>query len=85
MADKSPLPEYDALLLCKNNLRIVLTLASPSARQAVQVRVWQEPFVSERWISADMLSAYPTSAADWFTKGCAICYHIYVIMLVKDP
>ena len=26
----------------------------------------------------------PTSATDWFTKGCVMCYHVYVIMLVKD-
>ena len=25
------------------------------------------------------------SAADWFNKGCAMCYHVYVIMHVKDP
>ena len=25
------------------------------------------------------------SAADWFNKGRAMCYHVYVIMHVKDP
>ena len=25
------------------------------------------------------------SADDWFTKGCSMCYHICVIIRVKDP
>ena len=32
-----------------------------------------------------MLSTHLTSAADWFTKGHAMCYHVYVMMYVKDP
>ena len=24
-------------------------------------------------------------ATDWFNKGHAVCYHVYVIMHVKDP
>ena len=27
----------------------------------------------------------PASATDWFNKGHAMCYHVYVIMHVKDP
>ena len=27
----------------------------------------------------------PTIAADWFNKGHAICYHVYVTMHVNDP
>ena len=27
----------------------------------------------------------PTSTTDWFTKGHIMCYHVYVIMRVKDP
>ena len=27
----------------------------------------------------------PASAADWFNKGFVMCYHVYVIMHVKDP
>ena len=27
----------------------------------------------------------PASAAGWFIQGCAMCYHVYVIMHVKDP
>ena len=27
----------------------------------------------------------PTDAADWFTEGHVMCYHVYVIMRVKDP
>ena len=27
----------------------------------------------------------PATAANWFCKGCAMCYHVYVIMHVKDP
>ena len=27
----------------------------------------------------------PTSATDWFPKGCVMCYHVYVILHVKDP
>ena len=27
----------------------------------------------------------PTIAADWFNKGHAMCYHVYVTMHVKDP
>ena len=26
-----------------------------------------------------------SSAANWFIKGCAMCYHVYMIMHVKDP
>ena len=25
------------------------------------------------------------SAADWLNKGCAMCYHVYMRMQVKDP
>ena len=25
-----------------------------------------------------------TSATDWITKGRAMCYHVYVIMYMKD-
>ena len=32
-----------------------------------------------------MLLTCPTSAADWFTKGRAMCYHVYAIMYVNDP
>ena len=31
-----------------------------------------------------MLSTCSTSAADWFTEDRTICYHVYVIMHVKD-
>ena len=27
----------------------------------------------------------PTTAADWFTKDPAMCYHACVILAVKDP
>ena len=27
----------------------------------------------------------PASAVDWFIKSNAMCYHVYVIMHVKDP
>ena len=27
----------------------------------------------------------PASAAYWFNKGHAMCYHVYVIMHVNDP
>ena len=27
----------------------------------------------------------PTSATDWFNKGCVMHYHVYVIIHVKDP
>ena len=27
----------------------------------------------------------PTSGNAWFTKGRSMCYHVYVIMHVKDP
>ena len=27
----------------------------------------------------------PAGAADWFIKGCAMCYYVCVIMHVKDP
>ena len=27
----------------------------------------------------------PASATDWFMKGRVMCYHVYVIMHVKDP
>ena len=27
----------------------------------------------------------PISVGDWFTKGSSTCYHVYVIMHVKDP
>ena len=30
-----------------------------------------------------MLSSCPTDAADWLNKGCAMCYHAYVIMHEK--
>ena len=32
-----------------------------------------------------MLSTCSTGAADRFTKGRTMCYHVYVIMHVKDP
>ena len=32
-----------------------------------------------------MLLTCSTSAANWFNKDCAMCYHLYVTMRVKDP
>ena len=32
-----------------------------------------------------MLSNFPGNDTNWFTKGLALCCHIYVIMHVKDP
>ena len=26
-----------------------------------------------------------TCGTNWFNKGCAMCYHVYVIMHVEDP
>ena len=35
-------------------------------------------------ISTSMLPTCPASAADWLTKGCAMCYPVCVIMYVQD-
>ena len=32
-----------------------------------------------------LLYTCPDSAANWYNKGCALCYHVYVILHVKDP
>ena len=41
------------------------------------------------WFDDSLLSAghslAPKSATDWFTEACVMCYHIYVIMHIKDP
>ena len=58
---------------------------SLSVKQAIQVRVRYDPFVSERWNSISILLTCPTSAANWFNKGRAMSYHVYVIIHVKDP
>ena len=63
---------------------IALWLASPSVKQAVQVRAWYDVFVSERWNATNMLLTCPTSAANRFNKGRAMC-SVYVIIHVKDP
>ena len=44
------------------------------SQRAVQVRAWYE--------KGGILSECYQLA---FNKGCAMCYHVYVIMHVKDP
>ena len=43
-------------------------------------------YISQK--GGDLLACYqlvPTSADDWFNKGRVMCFHVYVIMDVKDP
>ena len=37
------------------------------------------------WDTIEMLLTCSNSATDWFIKGHVMCYHVYVIMHVKDP
>ena len=34
--------------------------------------------------STGVLSTRPTSVADWFIEGSAMCYHVCVILHIKD-
>ena len=60
-------------------------LRSLSVKRAIEVRARHNQFVPERWNSIRMLVNCPTSVADQFDKGCAMCYHVCVIMHVKVP
>ena len=46
-----------------------------------------EPVGVTAWrpVSGTGWSKSPASAADWFNEGRSMCYHVYVIMHVKDP
>ena len=39
---------------------------------------------SSTYTASSIVSTCPTSKADWFAKGHAVCYHDYVIMHVND-
>ena len=37
------------------------------------------------YLTIDGLSTHPTSAAYWLKKGSVMCYHVWLMMHVKDP
>ena len=50
---------------------------------------WLKPgmlclFEKGKYNTSELLTC-PANATDWFIKGSAKCYHVYVIMHVKDP
>ena len=56
----------------------VLVIISSTVRPSSASFVLEIHTLSERYKLA------PSSATDWFVKGCAMCYHVYVILYVKD-
>ena len=79
--------------LCCNNHQFIHLFARSFLHSFIQgnsitvrVSVYHKWFLAGRWNSSDILSSScPASAADWFTKGCAMHYYVYVVMHLKDP
>ena len=53
--------------------------------QSIQDRDWYHPFVSERWNAAKMLSTSLHQCRWPVHQRRCMCYHVCVIMHVKDP
>ena len=52
---------------------------------AVHIRNRYDPFVSEGWNATNMLSTSPHQCQRLVHQRLSMCYHVYVIMQVKDP
>ena len=69
---------------CGGGGEIEQWLVSLSVKLAVQVRARHDPFVSERWNSITVLLNCSHQCWRLVQQRPSMCYHLYVIMIVKD-
>ena len=61
------------------------TVVSVSVKLVVQVRALHDPLVSERWNSIRVLLTCSHQCCRLVQQRQSMCYHVCVIMHVKDP